>query len=199
MRIYIVRHGESTGDIDDMYGGDYDDHLSEKGKSQAKDLAKRLSSSGLEIIYHSPLLRAKETAEIVAIELELPMKEVLDIKERDNYGILTGLSKTQGMDRYPIEAKKLLKSKTFHTVKRSEPYEVFNNRIQSAFNTIFKNSEYKVIGLFTHGGPLSLFVREVLKIGEVSYEDCAYIEIEKKNGTFTVLSKSGIKSTSKAE
>jgi broad specificity phosphatase PhoE len=35
MIIYLIRHGESTSDIDNLYGGDYDDHLTENGKAQA--------------------------------------------------------------------------------------------------------------------------------------------------------------------
>lgn len=31
MKIYLIRHGESTSDIKLRYDGDYDDHLTSKG------------------------------------------------------------------------------------------------------------------------------------------------------------------------
>ena len=37
MKIYLIRHGETTGDIEDRYGGDYDDHLSKNGKQQVEN------------------------------------------------------------------------------------------------------------------------------------------------------------------
>ena len=64
MKIFLIRHGETTGDIEDRYGGDYDDHLSEKGKQQSKELAEKLKNKGIELIFHSPRIRATETATI---------------------------------------------------------------------------------------------------------------------------------------
>jgi broad specificity phosphatase PhoE len=53
MKIYIIRHGETTSDIENRYGGDYDDHLTEKGVNQAKDLSAKLADCGIQIIsYH---------------------------------------------------------------------------------------------------------------------------------------------------
>ena len=41
MKIYLIRHGETTGDVEDRYGGDYDDCLSKTGEKQVKELAKK--------------------------------------------------------------------------------------------------------------------------------------------------------------
>ena len=41
MKIYLIRHGQTTGDIEDRFGGDYDDHLTRLGKSQSQNLAKK--------------------------------------------------------------------------------------------------------------------------------------------------------------
>lgn len=42
MKIFLCRHGQTTGDIEDRYGGDYDDHLTDLGKTQAEELANKL-------------------------------------------------------------------------------------------------------------------------------------------------------------
>lgn len=35
MKIYLIRHGESTSDVENRYGGTYNDHLTQKGKAQS--------------------------------------------------------------------------------------------------------------------------------------------------------------------
>jgi broad specificity phosphatase PhoE len=62
MKIFFIRHGETTGDVENLYGGIYDDHLSPKGRDQAQRLAIVLKDKGIERIFSSPLIRAKETA-----------------------------------------------------------------------------------------------------------------------------------------
>jgi broad specificity phosphatase PhoE len=66
MKIIFIRHGETTGDIEDRFGGDYDDHLSEKGVAQAKQVAELLKNRNMGVIYSSVLVRAKETAGVIA-------------------------------------------------------------------------------------------------------------------------------------
>src|SRR5690554_2400732 len=68
MRIYIIRHAAP----------DYEnDTLTERGHQEAKALAERLSSHGLDKIYTSPLGRAMETARYAAeaLQLELNVEE----------------------------------------------------------------------------------------------------------------------------
>ena len=40
MKIYLIRHGESVSDIENLYGGTFDDELTERGQEQAQELAK---------------------------------------------------------------------------------------------------------------------------------------------------------------
>ena len=53
MKIYLVRHGETIGDLEDRYDGDYDDHLSSNGLNQAEMLGRKLKDKNLQMIYHS--------------------------------------------------------------------------------------------------------------------------------------------------
>lgn len=58
MKIYLIRHGQTTGDVEDRYGGAYDDELSDKGKIQAHKLADSIANSGIEILFCSSMIRA---------------------------------------------------------------------------------------------------------------------------------------------
>ncbi len=183
MKIYLIRHGETTGDIENRYGGDYDDHLSDKGRSQCIDLAKKLKNKGIQIIYYSPRIRAKETVEILNRSLGTKLEEADDFRERNSYGILTGLVKSDAKEKYPKEVEKLEKSKVYHNVKNSEAYDSFKKRVTGAFEKIISNKNYSVIAIISHGGPISCIVREVLKLGEFEFlGDCSVLEI-KKTGT----------------
>ena len=60
MRIYLIRHGQTTGDVEDRYGGDYDDHLTELGRNQSNDLGVKLQNLGIEIFLLAQRLEPKK-------------------------------------------------------------------------------------------------------------------------------------------
>lgn len=71
MEIIFVRHGESTGNIADEKGEAYDTNnivLTDKGKEQAKLTGEYIASiyGPFDMIYSSPIMRCKQTAQIIA-------------------------------------------------------------------------------------------------------------------------------------
>ena len=54
MKIYLIRHGQTTGDVEDRFGGTYDDHLSDEGVSQVNKMSKMIYNLGIQIIFSSP-------------------------------------------------------------------------------------------------------------------------------------------------
>ncbi|MBD3156334.1 hypothetical protein GF369_00750 [Candidatus Peregrinibacteria bacterium] len=79
--LYFLRHGQSVYNKLNILQGQIDSPLSEEGEKQAYDLAPRFKNLNLKHIAHSPLLRAKQTAEIVNKQLNLPLSEWEDIRE----------------------------------------------------------------------------------------------------------------------
>lgn len=81
MRLVLVRHGESTWNIEGRYQGRLDPPLSPRGREQAQTLSARLyrealariDKNRLTGIVSSPLLRARDTAQICAEALGLPV------------------------------------------------------------------------------------------------------------------------------
>ncbi|MAG45393.1 MAG: hypothetical protein CMH63_01310 [Nanoarchaeota archaeon] len=191
MKIFLIRHGQTTGDIEDRYGGDYEDHLTEKGEQQSRKLASKLKDKNIEIIYHSPRIRATETAKIVSKSLNLKLIKIQDLRERNAYGILTGLIKSKAKEKYPKEVDKLQKDKLNHNVQGSENYSSFKKRIIRVFNDLTDKSN-EAVAIISHGGPISTITRELLKLGELKYlGDCAILEIEKTNKKFKLLGLDG--------
>ena len=64
MKIYFVRHGETTYNARDVYQP-LDSPLSEQGIRQAEFVAKRFTHIPVDIILSSPLARTKKTTEII--------------------------------------------------------------------------------------------------------------------------------------
>ncbi len=189
MKIYLIRHGETTGDLEDRYGGDYDDHLSPNGNNQGQELGNKLKDRNIQMTYHSPRIRATETAKIVSDIINSSMIEIEDIRERNAYGVLTGMIKEEARKQFPKEVEKLQKNKIYHSVENSEDYDSFKERVIPAFKDIIFNSEFDSIAIISHGGPIICFIREYLKLGELKrLGDCAIIEFENKNNKLTLVS-----------
>ncbi len=67
MRLYFVRHGESQANLRHQFANQINDShpLTEQGRAQAQALAEKLRRVPVTAIYSSPLLRARQTAEIL--------------------------------------------------------------------------------------------------------------------------------------
>jgi broad specificity phosphatase PhoE len=93
LRFYFVRHGESEsnvlGLITNRAGAAYP--LTEKGRGQVEALAQNLAGSAITRIFSSPLLRAMQTAEILAARFGIGY-EVTDALREFDCGILEGKS-----------------------------------------------------------------------------------------------------------
>lgn len=61
--LYLVRHGETNGNVANVASGFTDDELTEKGRAQAELLGQRLKNHHFDAIYASDLQRAVQTAE----------------------------------------------------------------------------------------------------------------------------------------
>ncbi|MDE6292341.1 MAG: histidine phosphatase family protein, partial [Bacilli bacterium] len=64
MKVYIVRHGEVSSNAEGIYNL-VDDRLNEKGIEQANILREKIMEVDYDVIISSPLIRARETSEII--------------------------------------------------------------------------------------------------------------------------------------
>lgn len=185
MKIIFIRHGQTTGDLEDRYGGDYDDHLSEKGRKQTEILPAELKDKGIKIIISSPLIRARETAEIVS-GLGCPIIIEPNFRERNQYGVLSGKIKSEAKRQFPDLVKKL--KDRLNTIEGAESYEDFSKRIQKAFKNWTFNDKYSCLAVIWHGGPMRVLFRDILKRGEIKNEigDCGWVELENRDGQFLI-------------
>ena len=190
MKIYFCRHGQTTGDVEDRYGGDYDDHLTELGLESSRELAEKLQGKNIEVIFSSPLLRAKETAKCIQDKLGVAIKVVPELKERNWYGVLTGMVKSDAGQKYPEQVEKLTNFRL--TLDKGESYDDFCRRIKVGVDKI-TSSKHQVVAAVIHGGVFKNIFREIFKTGEVKkIEDCGYIEVDWDGTKFTIIGLFGV-------
>jgi len=69
--VLLVRHGETDDNAASRFQGRIDTLLNDRGREQSRALARAVAGEGLRALYASPLLRARETAQIVGAEIGL--------------------------------------------------------------------------------------------------------------------------------
>lgn len=99
-QICLVRHGETDWNKEGRLQGRTDIPLNSIGRDQAMRCGYYLAESEWDIIISSPLLRAKQTAEILSLLLQKPLITLEAFIERD-YGEAEGLSAVERIRRFP--------------------------------------------------------------------------------------------------
>lgn len=100
--ITLLRHGESLGNAGGIHQGQADFELSKTGLAQARALANRWQRESVTFdqIISSPLLRARQTAEVIADTLHVAVEFDPNWMEID-IGQLSGLSPEEAAQRFP--------------------------------------------------------------------------------------------------
>jgi len=83
--VTIVRHGETSANIDQIWHGSTDTPLTERGRAQAAAVARHLGEHCGDVgtVYASPLQRARHTAEAIAERMQLAPRIEPDLTEFD--------------------------------------------------------------------------------------------------------------------
>ncbi len=100
----MLRHGESTWNLENLFTGWTDVPLSERGVREAKEAGRLMKEAGLRpaVVHESLLIRAIQTTQLALGEMELswiPVRRTWRLNER-HYGALQGLNKQQTAEKY---------------------------------------------------------------------------------------------------
>ena len=100
--LIIVRHGQSTWNLENRFTGEVDVDLTAQGEEEAKKAGQLLKPYRFDQAYTSVLKRAIRSLEIILKETthtDIPIVQSAALNER-NYGDLQGLNKTETEQRY---------------------------------------------------------------------------------------------------
>jgi probable phosphoglycerate mutase len=182
MKLIFIRHGETTGDVEDRYGGAYDDGLSERGFEQAAGLEEELRGRGITTVIASGLQRAQQVGMLLAEAVGAGFEVDEDFSERNQYAELSGMVKAEAKALHPELVEKL-KDRMF-TMPGAESYEDFSVRVSAAFEDLAGVDGTAVVW---HGGCMRVLFRDILEMGELTeIGDCCWVELVRDGGAWRV-------------
>jgi 2,3-bisphosphoglycerate-dependent phosphoglycerate mutase len=155
--IFLLRHAESTGNSKGLFQGHSDFELSEIGIKQAQRLALRWSTEGMNFdkIVSSPLLRARQTAEIISNALGTEIELQPTWMERD-IGSYTGRPASEIADIFP--------QSPFEPVGQTgESQWDLYLRASHAIHNLFQHPPGRFL-IVAHGGIINLAIYTALGI-----------------------------------
>ncbi|MBU0976527.1 MAG: histidine phosphatase family protein [Patescibacteria group bacterium] len=181
--IYFFRHGEEMNDVAGKFGGWSDPALSHKGIKLAKKTALYLKPKNFNIILTSPLERASQSADIIGKIIDVDVKELVYLKERNTYGILGGISKKTAKEDYP-ELLRSYNAQEF--IPGAERYDDFKNRVETLIRKLLE-TEYQRILCVTHGYLITTLIEEFLGLNRESIEDGCLLGLRSVGRKFEIL------------
>ncbi|CAG8624425.1 14314_t:CDS:2 [Cetraspora pellucida] len=163
----VVRHGETSSNLNHIIQGHIDTKLNKTGREQVEIVGRRLRKLKFDHIYTSDLSRAKKTADAIAKHHpDTPFTVDMRLRERD-MGRLSGKSIQDALD--------LIKEEEASWDDYGEPEEEFKAQVVGFFDDIIAkhlpkneagssppNKRNSHILLVTHGGVINKLVKEHL-------------------------------------
>jgi len=158
--LLLVRHGQTADNASRVFQGQGGRGLNDEGRRQARQLAQRLRTAGVDRVVSSDLERAVETARIVGDLLSLTTETDEALREV-NVGAWTGLSYAQVAERFPEEWSAWGAG---NDIRRGggETYAELALRIEGAVERIAAAGEHETIVVVSHGAALRSFVCRML-------------------------------------
>jgi broad specificity phosphatase PhoE len=149
--VYLARHGESDWNAANRFQGHSDRPLTDEGRRQAEALAELVATENVDAIYSSPLIRALETARIVAVRTGLEVIEVDGLREV-NTGSWSGLSREEVRERFPEGFERWVSGGSGW--EDGETYEEMAERTLEAVSRIAEAHPGGRVLVVSHGGPI---------------------------------------------
>jgi len=160
----LIRHGETLWTKEKRYQGSTDTRLTAKGKKQIHRFVQKISKFRPDVIFSSCLSRSKDSAKILC----QPLKKRPKVDARLNelrFGTWEGKTADELMTEKEPSYARWYKGKIV-TPKGGESTESLRKRIKSFIRYCLKNYDNKKIIIVTHGGPIRMFLFELLNLNQ---------------------------------
>jgi len=151
----VVRHGEAESNVKKILSSSPTavNHLTENGREHAVLAAKNLADRKIDLIYCSPFMRTKETAEIIAEKIGYPKEKIIyDVRLHEIFvGVLDGKPDAEYQAFFGSRFEKFLK-----TPEGGENYTMVKNRMTEFLYEVNAKHEGKHILIIGHNTPIWL-------------------------------------------
>ena len=145
MQIYVTRHGQTDWNVQKKVMGRCDEPLNQTGLKQAEETRVNLLNTDIDLIICSPLMRAKQTADVINKDRNIPIIYDDRIIERD-FGEFEGME-TKDFDFYGYWD--YYKNLQFVS---AENIQIFFKRVNEFLDDIIEKYSDKKVLIVAHGG-----------------------------------------------
>ena len=164
-RIYLVRHGTTDWNKEEIFRGRAECKLNETGKAEAKALALYFEEVPIEGVYSSPLSRAMETARPTA---ESKGREVVpDPAFTDlDFGAWQGLPLKEAQEKYPDLYRLWREQPGAVSFPRGENLAQVRNRTWEGLNRLAEENPKRTILIVTHRVVTKVLICAALRLDD---------------------------------
>jgi probable phosphoglycerate mutase len=162
MKLYCVRHGETTYNLAHRIQGQFDSELSTLGRKQCEAVANTLGGVPCDAIIASPLRRAEESAQYIAAKFKLEIRFEPRLMEI-NAGIFQGHSWHELDEKFPEEAARWRSHDPDFRIPGGESRRDLMLRTGEALHAI-RESGYAHAIIVAHGGSLTAALKSLLDV-----------------------------------
>lgn len=186
MRLLLVRHGQTSANVQLRLNGWTDDPLDEAGEAQARAVAQKIAFEGpVSRVYASPLQRARRTAEAIADALGgMPIELRPGLRER-NFGVFENMVVADIAFQYPDEAARWAErgAVDYGPPGGELPHEFLDRVMTDLRDIVARHADDERVLVVTHGGVIALGLASWLlndppRWREFFVRNCSITELE---------------------
>ena len=175
--ICIARHGETDWNRRGVLQGWLDVPINDLGRRQAHALAASLADAHLSAVWTSPLVRASETANIVADHLHLPLPLIHAGLKEKNFGAVQGIPKDELAELNPALLEQIVRRNPAAEFVGGESMDEFADRVIEAIEDIGARHRGERVLVITHGWVMDVVTRHI-----AGHARHAVLHVKRKNG-----------------
>lgn len=166
----MVRHGATVLTEEDRFAGATDVALSDEGREQVRQLARRLSGEKIAAVYASPLGRTVETAQILAEPHKLEVQTRDGLREI-NHGRWEQMTRREVEEKFPEEAAEWEKDPyTFAPVGGESGLAVTARALPALIDLVREHSGGHIL-VVSHKATIRLLLSSLLGFDPRRYRD----------------------------
>lgn len=157
----VARHGETDWNIQGILQGWSDVPLNEQGCRQAREMAETFASAAFSAVWTSPLVRARETAEIIAATLGLSPPSCHEGLMERHFGAIQGVPKSELAELNPVLLQQIVRRNPAAEFEGGESMDEFADRVLGAFAEIGARHRGDSVLVITHGWVMDVVTRHI--------------------------------------
>lgn len=158
-RLCLIRHGQTDWNAARRIQGQTDIPLNEAGRAQAQAIAIDSASHKFCAVYSSDLVRASDTAQLIAAQQGLEVVKLPQLRER-HFGIFQGRTADECAQRHPEAYVHYRNRNRDYDFETGESLLVFVQRVYQAVERMVAQHRGHAIAAVSHAGVLDAVYRK---------------------------------------